>query len=223
VQRLPDNAEGGSRPFASDFDTPHDHTFGVVDSTPYVEAWDSVAAGERRSARRGSMLRTVRETVQVLIVALLLFAGTRTVVQGREIRGPSMLPTYHTGQRLFVTRYLFDDPDRGDVVVFHPPSPSDDDYIKRVIGVPGDHVVVRGGNVYVNGQLVDESHLAAGTETTCSSRWCDVVLGPDEYYVMGDNRANSSDSRLWGPVDEDKIVGKAWLLYYPFSDFGWAP
>jgi signal peptidase I len=188
-----------------------------------VQAWDAYASLERGTAKRSSAMRTVREIVQVLVVALLLFAGTRTIVQGREIRGPSMLPTYHTGQRLFVTRYLFDDPSRGDVVVFHPSMPDSDDYIKRVIGVPGDHVLVRGGQVYVNGELVNETHIAEGTQTMCSGRWCDVVLGPDEYYVMGDNRANSSDSRLWGPIDEGQIVGRAWLLYYPFTDFGWAP
>ncbi len=223
MQRFPGGAEGDPRPFVSDSDTPHDLPDDVADSTPYVAAWDAYAVGAQRSAKRGSILRGVRETVQILVVALLLFAGTRTVVQGREIRGPSMLPTYHTGQRLFVTRYLFDEPDRGDVVVFHPPSTADDDYIKRVIGVPGDHVLVRDGHVFVNGQPVDESHLAQGTQTTCAGRWCDVVLGPDEYYVMGDNRINSSDSRMWGPVDDDQIVGRAWLLYYPFSDFGWAP
>jgi signal peptidase I len=223
VHRFPDDPQGEPPAPTHDRESAPEAISPPVTSAPYVDAWDQYAAGARRGAARGSAWRTARETVQVVLVALLLFAGTRTVVQGREIRGPSMLPTYHTGQRLFVTRYFFHDPKRGDVVVFHPPSPSSDDYIKRVVGVPGDRVQVRGSRVFVNGELVAEPYLADGVQTACSGRWCDVVLGPDQYYVMGDNRPNSSDSRLWGPVDEGQIVGKAWLLYYPFSDFGWAP
>lgn len=194
----------------------------ATDSTPYLEAWDGVSTPPT-GRRHGDGFRFLREVLQIVVVAALLFAGTRTVVQGREVRGPSMQPTYHTGQRLFVTRYFFDDPSRGDVVVFHPPSPSRDDYIKRVIGVPGDHIQVRNGRVLVNGEALSESYLPANVQTNCAGRWCDLPLGPDEYYVMGDNRPNSSDSRAWGPVRESTIVGKAWLLYYPFSDFGFAP
>jgi signal peptidase I len=144
-------------------------------------------------------------------------------VQGREVRGPSMQPAYHTGQRLFVTRYFFSAPNRGDVIVFHPTGPAKDDFIKRVIGVPGDRVVVRNGGVWVNGEALSEPYLAGGIQSACAGRWCDVLLGPNEYFVMGDNRPNSSDSRIWGPVTNSQIVGKAWLLYYPFSEFGLAP
>jgi len=191
-------------------------------SAAYTAAWDEYIAGQRRGTTRGSALRFAREAVQIALIAAILFVGTRTVVQGREVRGPSMQPTYHTGQRLFVTRYFFSDPGRGDVVVFHPPTASSDDYIKRVIGGPGDRVVVRDGLVTVNGQVLEESYLGDGIQTLCSGRFCDVTLGPDQYYVMGDNRPNSSDSRAWGPIDGDTIVGKAWLLYYPFSEFGLA-
>lgn len=223
VHRFPGDGQGEPGASASNIEPAPDQRLPSFTSAPFVDAWDQYAAGLRRSASRGSAWRVTRETVQVVVVALLLFAGTRTVVQGREIRGPSMLPTYHTGQRLFVTRYFFDDPDRGDVIVFRPPSRGSDDYIKRVIGGPGDRVQIFGGRVAVNGEAVDESYLGAGVQTTCSGPWCDVVLGPDQYYVMGDSRPNSSDSRLWGPVDDEQIVGRAWLLYYPFSDFGWAP
>ena len=190
-------------------------------SAAYVEAWDWY--GDRRPAPRSAGgRRLVREALQVALIALVFFVGTRTVVQGREVRGPSMQPTYHSGQRLFVTRYFFSDPKRGDVVVFHPPAAGRDDYIKRVIGVPGDHVVVKDGRVFVNGQQVEERYLT-GMQTNCFGQYCDVTLDPDEYFVMGDNRPNSSDSRVWGPVKGGQIVGKAWLLYYPFSDFGLAP
>lgn len=200
---------------ARPFDTPD------RGSAAYQEAWDAYAAARPRAKPR-SGLRVLREGLQVAVIAAVLFLGTRTVVQGREVRGPSMQPAYHSGQRLFVTRYFFHDPHHGDVVVFHPPTPSKDDYIKRVIGVPGDRVVVRDGRVTVNGDVLDESYLK-GAPTTCFGRFCDVTLGSNEYYVMGDNRPNSSDSRAWGPIKDDAIVGKAWLLYYPFSDFGLAP
>ena len=190
-------------------------------SAAYAEAWDWYG-GRHAPALRSGGFRVVREVLQVALIALLFFVGTRTVVQGREVRGPSMQPTYHSGQRLFVTRYFFGRPERGDVVVFHPPAAGRDDYIKRVIGVPGDHVVVKDGRVVVNGQQVEERYLSVA-QTSCFGRYCDVTLGPDEYFVMGDNRANSSDSRMWGVVKRGQIVGKTWLLYYPFSDFGLAP
>ena len=191
-------------------------------SSAYTEAWDEYATGRAAAPMRGGKLRLVRETLQVALIAAVLFVGTRTVVQGREVRGPSMQPTYHSGQRLFVTRYFFSEPHRGDVVVFHPPTPSKDDYIKRVIGVPGDHVVVKDGRVWVNGEERFESYRV-GAQTTCFGRYCAITLREGEYYVLGDNRPNSSDSRAWGPVRRDRIVGKAWLLYYPLSEFGPAP
>jgi signal peptidase I len=110
------------------------------------------------------------------------------------------------------------------VVVFHPPLPNsfERDFIKRVIGVPGDHVQVRDGRVFVNGRELQEQYLRS-TQTFCGGQWCDITLGPDEYYVMGDNRTNSSDSRLWGPVPGQNIIGKTLLIYLPFDDFGPAP
>jgi signal peptidase I len=91
-----------------------------------------------------------------------------------------------------------------------------------VIGVPGDRVAVRDGRVFVNGIELDEPYVARG-QSACFTRWCDVTLAPGQFYVMGDNRANSSDSRAWGPVTQGNIVGRAWLLYYPLSEFGLAP
>jgi signal peptidase I len=190
-------------------------------SIAYVEAWDQHITPHPSAAAPRSGFRLLRDVLQVVLLAAVLFVGTRTVVQGREVRGPSMQPTYHSGQRLFVTRYFFSAPHRGDVVVFHPPAQGRDDYIKRVIGVPGDHVVVNAGRVWVNGEALSESYLS-GAQTTCFGRYCDVTLGDSEYYVLGDNRPNSSDSRFWGPVKRDQIVGRAWLLYYPLSDFGLA-
>ncbi|MBI2761552.1 MAG: signal peptidase I [Chloroflexi bacterium] len=218
----------------------------IAGSAVYVEAWDSHDSRTSPKTKRRRGLLFARDAVQTGIIVLLIFLGTQSAVESREIEGPSMEPTYQGGQQVLVNRalytrlninkllgwvpfvdaggarYLFHRPDRGEVIVFAPPFKSRDDLIKRVIGVPGDHVVVSGETVSVNGQRVDEPYLR-GVDTACGGRWCDITLGEDEYYVMGDNRTNSSDSRLWGPVKADKIVGKAWFIFRPFGDFGVAP
>jgi signal peptidase I len=153
-----------------------------------------------------------------LAIVALVFLATRSVAQGREVLGPSMQPTYHSGQRIFVTSYFLGSPSRGDVIVFKPPVNQNEDYIKRVIGLPGDHVQIDGGVVYVNGQELSEPYLH-DVNTDCAGRWCDVTLGPNQYYVMGDNRPNSSDSRFWGPVSGSAIAGRAWLRFYPLDQF----
>jgi signal peptidase I len=219
---------------------------GETSSAIFVEVMDRYAArsAARRVAAGRGRRRTVREGAQTLALALLIFLGTHSAVQGRAVEGPSMQPTYHDGQRLFInravyaridldhlsrllplvdvgsgTRYLFHAPRRGEVVVFDPPFAGGDDLIKRVIGVPGDRVQVRDGRVFVNGRALAEPYLL-GTDTPCAGRWCDVTLGPDEYFVMGDNRINSSESRFFGPVKGHAIIGKAWLVVHPFSEFG---
>jgi signal peptidase I len=177
------------------------------------------ATPTRRQSRAWAVLREVLLSAAMVAV---VFLGTREVAQGREVLGPSMQPTFHQGQRIFITKYLVGNPAHGDVVVFKPPVQSPDDYIKRVIGVPGDHVVVRNGKVSVNDQTLTESY-AHGQVTACGGQYCDVTLGPDQYYVMGDNRANSADSRFWGPVNGSSIKGKAWLRFYPLDEFKFAP
>lgn len=218
----------------------------------YSEPWDAYAvtlAGQGARKRRAHNLRLTRELVETAIFALFMFLAVRTVVQNFRVEGMSMDPTYETGQYLLVNkalytrlnlnaisnvipfwdsdnerRYLFHAPERGEVVVFEPPIPNrgDRDFIKRVIGVPGDQVQLRDEQVYVNGTLLSEPYLN-GIKTTCFGQYCDLTLGADQYFVMGDNRNNSSDSRFWGPVPGGNIVGKAWLIYLPFGDFGPAP
>lgn len=218
----------------------------------FIDAWDAAereAAPVLAAHKRRSSMLLARELIETLILALCIFIGVRAVVQNFRVEGSSMDPTYSSGQYVLVNKalyarvnfkvigrllpfidsdesghYLFRGPQRGEVVVFHPPLPNsfERDFIKRVIGLPGDHVQVRDGRVFVNGQELVEPYLR-NVQTFCGGQWCDVTLGPDEYYVMGDNRTNSSDSRLWGPVHGDKIIGKTWLIYLPFGDFGPAP
>jgi len=216
------------------------------------DAWARESGPPPVVRRHRSALLLAREAVETAILAVAIFLAVRAVVQNFRVEGSSMDPTYATGQYVLVNkilyqrvnlaplvrllpflhvdsteRYLFRGPRRGEVIVFHPPLPSlpsggERDFIKRVIGLPGEHVVIRDGRVYIDGQELVEPYLR-NVQTHCGSQWCDVVLGPDQYFVMGDNRSNSSDSRLWGPVSGDKIIGKAWFVYLPFDDFGPAP
>lgn len=217
----------------------------------FIDAWDAVdnrtpAAAARK---RRSNLLLARELIETAILALVIFIGVRAVVQNFRVEGSSMDPTYATNQYVLVNKalytrinlkalgkllpfidsndsdhYLFRGPRRGEVIVFHPPIPGsyDRDFIKRVIGTPGDHVQVKDGRVIVNGQELREQYLR-NVQTFCGGQWCDVTLSAGEYFVMGDNRTNSSDSRLWGPVPAGNIIGKTWLIYLPFGDFGPAP
>jgi signal peptidase I len=139
---------------------------------------------------------------------------------------PTMLPSWVPVPRPAAgdARYLFHPPERGDVIVFHPPPPNDPrrDFIKRVIGVPGDTIDVRQGHVYVNGGELSEAFIRQPT-LPINVRFAHVVLGREQYFVLGDNRGNSSDSRAWGPVSSDAIVGRTWLVYWPFEAIKIAP
>ncbi len=214
-------------------------------SAAYVKAWDAVApvAGHGTKVRHSRLL-FARELVETAILAVAIFLAVRAVVQNFRVEGQSMDPTYATGQYVLVNkllyqkldfgpfggeRRLFHAPRRGEVIVFHPPLPElpnqggERDFIKRVIGIPGDHVVIKDGKITVNGQELQEPYLKNAVQTFCGGQYCDAQLQQNQYFVMGDNRTNSSDSRLWGPVSGEKIIGKAWFVYLPFDDFGPAP
>ncbi|MDD5606126.1 MAG: signal peptidase I [Patescibacteria group bacterium] len=145
------------------------------------------------------------------------------LIQPFYVSGPSMEPNFHNNQYIIVDQvsYRFSAPDRGNVVVFKWPQNIAVSFIKRVIGLPGETVEIKDGKVYIynnenpGGTLLDESYLQGVATPTDTRR----KLGKNEYFVMGDNRNNSSDSRSWGPVPRNLIVGKVWVVVYPFSDF----
>jgi len=150
---------------------------------------------------------------------ILHFVGQRTVVDGR-----SMNDTLQDGDNLIVEKlsYRFGDPQRFDIIVFKPYEDSDELYIKRIIGLPGETVRIdEDGNIYIDGELLEEDY---GKETIENPGRAseEITLGEDEYFVLGDNRNNSTDSRTErvGNVSRDSIVGKAWLRIWPFSSFG---
>jgi len=115
-------------------------------------------------------------------------------------------------------------PQRGDVVVLHPPTPSQQPYIKRIIGLPGESIEFRNGFVYIDGERLEEPYIEQGITRCGNSPYCSIDEIPDGYvYVLGDNRNNSSDSRSFGLVAIDEIVGKAWFTNWPLTDIGLVP
>ncbi|WP_129626570.1 signal peptidase I [Candidatus Oscillochloris fontis] len=193
----------------------------------------------------------VRELLETAIFILLIFFIVRGIVQNFKIEGTSMEPTMHTGEYILVNKliyfhfdinaplrlfpgqeaipqkiiYPFHQPRRGDVVVFEYPRDVSKDYIKRVVGLPGDTLEIRDGKVFLNGIELIEPYL--DSPTACmSSRVCGngpFVVPEGTIFVMGDNRNNSSDSREWDSLPLDRVVGQAWLIYYPINQWGLVP
>ncbi len=156
----------------------------------------------------------LRETVETILVALLLALLLRGfVVDSIVVQGYSMEPSLHHGERLLVNKivYRFRPPERGDVVVFRYPLDPSRDFIKRVVGRPGDRVEVMDGVVYINGQPVDEPYV----NNLGGSNLGPQVIPPDTLFVMGDNRINSEDSRYFGPVPVKSIKGRAFFIFWP--------
>lgn len=164
-----------------------------------------------------------REIIETLVLigaiyALVNLASVRFIVEG-----PSMQPTFQTGQVLMVSRvnYLFTDPQRGEIVVFNAPNvgPDEPPYIKRVIGLPGETVEIRDQQVYIDGKPLNEPYINEPCEPgRCPDRtW---QLGDNEYFVMGDNRNHSSDSRSFSQVKRERIIGEALIRYWPPQDWG---
>lgn len=159
-----------------------------------------------------------REVVETALLAAITFLVINAVVGRVSLDGPSMLPTLHNGEYVMVSRleYKLHPPERGDVIVFALPEGM---RIKRVIGLPGETIEIRRGQVFINGQFLPESYVKYPSTASLGQR----QLGQDEYFVMGDNRDNSSDSRTWGPIPLSAIDGKAWVIYWPPQDWGIVP
>jgi signal peptidase I len=162
----------------------------------------------------------VRELVETVVLSLIIFLLIRQVVQNYRIENHSMEPNFYEGQFVLVNKlaYWLGEPTRGDVVVFHNPRNTNEDYIKRIIGMPGDTVEVRDQTVFVNGQPLPEDfpHNAMPPGEFIGP----IVVGDNQLFVMGDNRPNSSDSRVFGPIEQDLVVGQAWLRIWPLTEFG---
>jgi signal peptidase I len=182
----------------------------------------SSVAGARRQQRIGRV-RTMREWVVVIIGALAIALIARAfLVASFFIPSESMVPTLKVGERVLVNKaaYRAHDVRLGDVVVFsRPPGLAADenikDLVKRVIGLPGDTVELRDDHVVVNGRLLDEPYLVPGTVTLAKTLGSTMVVAEDEVLVLGDNREGSKDSRFFGPIKINTIVGRAIVVYWP--------
>jgi signal peptidase I len=184
--------------------------------------------GKAEPAKRSRLRSTIEWAVVILGALLVAFVVRTTIAQAFWIPSVSMEPTLHEGDRVLVNKlsYRLHDVNRGDIIVFERPAtaasinPEDDikDLIKRVIGLPGDTIEARpDGSVYINDHRLEEPYLPSGTRTLDLPRQ-EVPEG--HIFVMGDNRGDSQDSRVFGPVDEDLIVGRAFLRIYPLGDIG---
>ena len=157
----------------------------------------------------------VREWAETIIMAVLLYVAIDFCIGRFRVENISMETTFTEGELVMVNKlnYRFNEPKRGDVVILHSPVEPGKDYIKRMIGLPGDHIVAKGGALYINGEKIDEPWLH---EPIGYNGMWDVPEG--EYFVLGDNRNHSSDSHIFGSVPRKNLVGNAFFVY-----FSWPP
>lgn len=170
-----------------------------------------------------NVLAFVWEIAKIVIIALVIVIPIRYFIfQPFFVRGQSMEPNFHNGDYLIIDEisYRINDPERGDVVVFKYPKDPSQRYIKRIIGLPGETIEIENGQIMIikqgETQVLDESTYLSGVQT---SGEVETKLDENEYFVLGDNRAASSDSRRWGILPEENIVGKVFLRAWPVSAF----
>ena len=159
------------------------------------------------------LITTVKEIVQTAFISFGIFLFVYIfLVQPHRVQGISMLPNFESGELLLTQKvsYRFSEPKLRDIIVFEAPIGNKADFIKRIIGLPGDTVRIENGEVAVNGSKLEENYINTITEGNVV-----VTLNADEYFVLGDNRTSSSDSRTFGPIKKDSIKGKVWLVYWP--------
>jgi signal peptidase I len=191
-------------------------------SEPGVETlaqFEDTATDSETRPRRGG-LRLLREIAETIVLTVVIFAVINFATGRFRIEGPSMQPNLSEGQYLIINKlvYRLGSPGRGDIVVFHHPRNPGRDLIKRIIGLPGETVEVREGQVYVDDAVLMEPYVL--NRGRYSVRY---DLGADEFFVLGDNRPNSDDSHNWGVLEESRIVGKAWISYWPPDNWGGVP
>lgn len=184
-------------------------------SHPVVE--DGQTQTEAAQESNGSF---IREFLEIILIAGALFLVVNLVTARVRVESISMQPNLNEGEFVVVNRlaYRWDEPQRGDIIVFRFPGNQQKRYIKRVIGIEGDFISIQDGQVSINGLSLDEPYIAAAP--TYEGEW---VVGSGSVFVLGDNRNNSNDSKNWGTLEEDAIIGKAILVYWPPTEIGLIP
>lgn len=164
--------------------------------------------------------------IQTVVVFGAIFAIIYLfIAQPHKVSGSSMIPNFTNGDYILTDKisYRFSPPKKGDVIVLKNPRNEEVDFIKRIVATPGDSLKVSDNSVFVNGQKLPESYLPTGTNTRAGSfllEGSEIKVGPDQYFVFGDNRDHSSDSREWGSITKEEIVGKVFFRYFPIQAFG---
>ncbi|MEO7002164.1 MAG: signal peptidase I [Ktedonobacterales bacterium] len=180
------------------------------------------AAKAALKKKNTSRSRFAREMIETVVLTALVFFAVRAAVHPFQVDGPSMQPGLHTNDYVLVSTlaYFFSSPQRGDVIVFHPPDDPSQDYVKRVIAIPGDRVDITATAVYVDGYKLNEPYIAPlrPGQSENPDVLTDITLGPNDYFVLGDNRLESIDSRIFGSVPRRNIIGKAELVMWPGNE-----
>jgi signal peptidase I len=183
----------------------------------------AVAANQPRTSAGSSFLREVAE---VILLAVILYIGISFAVQTVHVEGLSMFATLDDNDYLIANKidYRLHAPQRGDIIILRPPNNNSTDFIKRVIALPGELLLIRDGVVYINGHRLIEPYLPEAwvvfNNWPATGSTNGTVIPPNQYFVMGDNRNKSQDSRYFGPIGRDRIDGRAWFRIWPLDHFG---
>ncbi len=173
--------------------------------------------------RLGAFFLDILEII-VFAIAFFLFLYL-LVFQPHKIKGSSMDPNFKDAEYLLTDKvsYRFNEPKRGDVIVFKAPGLEGEEFIKRIIGLPGEQISISQNKIYINGETLNEEYISSDKYTGSGAfleEGKTILIPEDNYFVMGDNRPHSSDSRSWGFVPKNDISGKAWFVYWPISNLG---
>jgi signal peptidase I len=174
----------------------------------------------------GLLLDFIETIVTALVIFVIIYLF---LFQPHQVKGNSMQPNFENGEYLLTNKitYRFHPPKRGDIVIFKAPPKQNYDYIKRVVGLPGEKISLKNGQFFINDSLLDEGPYLPDNAYIQGGQFLaeggEMVIPEKQYFVIGDNRAHSSDSREWGYISQEDIIGRAWLRYWPPNKFGFMP